>query len=353
MKSAVLTSSSSSSSRSNTTEDRDSCYFPGCRKDANCKCEICLASINATLDLLPMSIQKSTLTKFSATKPLAERTPIRFKPSILSTPMKGTSQIQTSPILKSTAKSNFPEEQNMGKEKKRKRKWNIGFYLWRLIVALSVIFAVDSVFTWVVTGILRPTLSPEILKRVGEELWVSDDLAGKLRLLQRNLEGLVNENVSNCSSVDSSWRLIQDGLLARSRCTLYSSIAEEVSIWGWPLQNAGLLVSGFSSTSFTILSGRLIEWPNGNVEHSVRQANSSWILERLSASVVKMEPNTWVLEYKQNPVLGDSRLSLAALQFLNIRISRVLEKLKNKMYMVPSLIHQYSYNGEDNFHCPT
>jgi hypothetical protein len=30
----------------------DSCYYPGCRKDANCACEMCLASIDATRDLV-------------------------------------------------------------------------------------------------------------------------------------------------------------------------------------------------------------------------------------------------------------------------------------------------------------
>jgi hypothetical protein len=36
------------------------CYYPKCRKDANCNCEICLASINATLDLMPNSLTVST-----------------------------------------------------------------------------------------------------------------------------------------------------------------------------------------------------------------------------------------------------------------------------------------------------
>ena len=51
----------------------------------------------------------------------------------------------------------------------------------------------------------------------------------------------------------------QDGLLLNSRCTLYKSAMEEVFIWGWPLQTAGLLTTGFSSRSFTILSGRVTE----------------------------------------------------------------------------------------------
>lgn len=44
-----------------------------------------------------------------------------------------------------------------------------------------------------------------------------------------------------------------------SRCTLYKSSLEEVSIWGWPLQTGGLIASAFSSRSFTIVTGRVTE----------------------------------------------------------------------------------------------
>ena len=48
-------------------------------------------------------------------------------------------------------------------------------------------------------------------------------------------------------------------MLLNSHCILYKSAMEEVRIWGWPLQTAGLLTTGFSSRSFTILSGRVTE----------------------------------------------------------------------------------------------
>ncbi|PIA31731.1 hypothetical protein AQUCO_04900195v1 [Aquilegia coerulea] len=352
----------SSSTKSSTTEDRsdtrDSCYFPGCRKDANCNCEICLASINATLDLMPMSIQKSSLTKFSATKPIAERTPIRYKPSILSTPSKSTSQISASPILKSTAKSNLLEEKDKEKKKKKERSrkgsWNIMSKFWRFLVVLSVMFAVDSAFSWMVSGVFQPKLSPEVVRKIGEESRFINDFKGKFGFLQRNLEKIiVNGKVSSCSSIDSSWELNQNGLLTTSRCMLYKSIVEEVSIWGWPLQNEGLLVAGFSRRSLTILSGRVNEWPKGKAGIPVLKANSSWILERLSGSAVRMEPNTWFLEYKQNPMLEHSRLSSAAMEFLMFSISRVLEKLKKYYILVPDISNQYNYHGGNSFICPT
>ncbi|KAL9666282.1 hypothetical protein QQ045_000609 [Rhodiola kirilowii] len=65
--------------RSEPTKD-SSYYFPGYRKDANCSWEICLASINATLDLMPLSIQKSNLNY----RP-SPTTPISFdSPSLMS-----------------------------------------------------------------------------------------------------------------------------------------------------------------------------------------------------------------------------------------------------------------------------
>ncbi|KAF5182838.1 C-8 sterol isomerase [Thalictrum thalictroides] len=356
----------SSSTKSSTTEDRsdtrDSCYFPGCRKDANCNCEICLASFNATFDLMPMSLQKSSLTKFSATKPIAETTPIPYKPSILSTPTKSTNQISASPILKSTAKSNILEDKNKKKkERPKKGSWYIMFKFWRFLVVLSVMFAVDSAFSWMVSGGFQPKLSSEVVRKIGEESWFINDFKGKFGLLQRNLDKfIINGKVSDCSSIDSRWELNQNGLLTTSRCTLYKSVVEEVSIWGWPLQNEGLLVAGFSRRSLTILSGRLAvvlrlnQWPNGKAGIPVLKANSSWILGRLSGSAVRMEPNTWFLEYKQNPMLEHSRLSSAAMEFLMICISRVLEKLRKKYYiLVLDYSNQYDFNGGNNLPCPT
>ena len=48
-------------------------------------------------------------------------------------------------------------------------------------------------------------------------------------------------------------------MLLNSVCVLYKSATEEVSIWGWPLQAAGLLHAEYSSRSFTITSGSVAE----------------------------------------------------------------------------------------------
>jgi hypothetical protein len=121
MKTVILASASGKSSTTTVameddrSETRDSCYFPGCRKDANCNCKICWASISATLDLMPISCQKSTLTKLSNSRPGrdAERTPISFNSSILSTPRSSPDRLPASPVVISKARLNLDEK--MGK----------------------------------------------------------------------------------------------------------------------------------------------------------------------------------------------------------------------------------------------
>lgn len=211
----VTLSSCCSSVKSSTTvttmeeyqmETPDNCYFPGCRKDANCNCEICLASINATLDLMPFSVQKSSLTKLSASRPRdVETTPISFDPSIVSTPISSSRKIMESPALKSTARLNVKAL------KKRKSEKGFGFpgVLLRLVLVLSLFVALEIGFSWMVSGVLRPVLSPDIVRSVGERSCVVHDLNERLRFLKSELEGIVHGKVSNCSYNDSKWEINQ------------------------------------------------------------------------------------------------------------------------------------------------
>lgn len=80
----------------------------------------------------------------------------------------------------------------------------------KLVVGLCLIFVVEFGFSSGVCGILRPALSPEIVKHVGEKAWVVQDLKGKLRFVQRELQSLVVDGeVSNCSYVSSNWEIDQ------------------------------------------------------------------------------------------------------------------------------------------------
>lgn len=215
-------------------------------------------------------------------------------------------------------------------EKKRERKWNLKGYFLKLVMGLSLIFMAKFGFS---CGVLKPVLSPEIVKHVGEKSWVVQDLKGKLRFLQRELQGLVDVEVSNCSYINSNWEIDQDGLLLNSHCRLYKTAMEEVSIWGWPLQTAGLLTTGFSSRSFTILSGRVTEWSDGKVGYLIRKANTSWVHQKWGASVVQLNPNTWVLEYRRSSILDNSRLFSAAIEFLKYRISKMAGKVKQEFWL--------------------
>ena len=136
---------------------RDSCYYPGCRKDANCNCEICLASINATLDLMPISVHKTTLTKLSSSHAQnndIECTPISFNALILSTPKSSSRPVLASPVLKSSARSNLMERME-----KSEKEWVWKGWFVKLVMGLSLIFMVEFGLSSGDCGILRPVLS--------------------------------------------------------------------------------------------------------------------------------------------------------------------------------------------------
>ncbi|KAJ1423821.1 hypothetical protein SESBI_12095 [Sesbania bispinosa] len=332
-------------SKSSTKEEdnRDSsCYYPGCKKDANCNCEICLASIHATLDLMPISINKSSLTKLSTSRPNIECTPISFDSSILSTPRSSTYQIPSTPVIKSSARSDFSqkmEKQNKGQE------WRFsGINLLRFLLGLGLLLSADIAFSWAVSGIFQPSLSPDVVKRVGEKCYQVQDLNGKLRFLQKELTSIVVGKVSNCSFADNLWEISQDGLLLNSKCTLYKSAIEKVTIWGWPLQTAGLLTNGLSFRSQTILSGRVTEWNGGQVGYLIRKANTSWVQPKWGASAVQLDPNTWVLEYQRSSICDGKGLYSAAFEFLNYMISRIIGRVKKNFWLFAAFVDN-QYNG--------
>ncbi|XVF28988.1 hypothetical protein REPUB_Repub15cG0080800 [Reevesia pubescens] len=333
------------------SEARDSCYYPGCRKDANCNCEICLASINATLDLMPASMQKSSFTKLSVSKPnVVDHTPISFDPSIISTPRASSCCLMESPALKSTARLNLTKK----KEKKNGKKGNFEGLFWKFLLGLSLVFGTEIGFSWIFGGFLRPALTRDIVRSIGERAFIVQDLNGKLRFLQNELKGFANGKVSNCSNTDSMWEIDQGSLLLNSHCVLYKSAMEEVRIWGWPLQTAGLLTTGFSSRSFTILSGRVTEWSNGKVGFVTRKANASWVQRKWGASVIQLDPNTWIIEYRQSSILEKPRLISATLELLKYKLTRTIRKMSEEFWLFSAFESQYSeFAGKEQLKIPT
>ncbi|KAH9627321.1 hypothetical protein KSS87_012681 [Heliosperma pusillum] len=332
------------------SEEKDSCYFPRCRKNANCDCEMCLASINATLDLMPMSAQRSTLTKISASRPTVETTPVSIDPTLLSTPVSKTPPPSSlpAPPLESTAKSGDPRK---CVAKKRKLILPGMFPRWVLLVGMMIVL--DFGFSWGVSRVLRPALSEEMIRGVVSDCSSVDDLSEGLNLVQKGLEGFVGDTVSRCNLGDSTWKIDQDGFIMHSYCIMYRSAAEEVIVRGWPLQTAGLLTAGFSSRLFSIMSGRLTEWPEGNLAYVVRDKNSTWILRKWGASVVKFDANTWIVEYKKSMFLDSPSILLAAVKFLNFRITRVVVRMRQHLWLLSDLSNYAAYISEEDSSLPT
>ncbi|XP_068635526.1 uncharacterized protein [Aristolochia californica] len=320
-----------------------SCYFPGCRKDMNCHCEICLASIEATLDLKCSGAQKVSRAKVLQSNATPDRATISSVSWAPSTPEIRARSATESP-LRSTAKSKRTPEEKI--EKQQKRQWIIRSNYWRGLVCLSLILVAEFGFRKFVTGVIRPVLSPEIVQTVGEDTAFVPSLEGRLAYLQTRIEEIVQVKISNCCVDDSMWELNQDGYLLHSRCTLYRSKAEEVSIWGWPLQTAGLLVTSFSSRSFTIICGRMTEWPDGNIGFIVRNLSSSWTQKKWRLSPLQIDPNTWILEYKKAALLQNPRLLSIVIDILTSK--RMWRKIiKQDFWQWTALTYQQYYNSKD------
>ncbi|KAG1333988.1 hypothetical protein COCNU_03G001070 [Cocos nucifera] len=366
MKNVALTPTSASSSRPRpgTGRDRsegrgDSCYFPGCRKDTNCHCEICLASINATLDLIPSSdaIQQSSLTKLSATKPIPKRPLLLFDPGTPpATPESGsTITISMTPVIQSAVKS-MPSEKAVIK---KERSWVLGDRVLRILGGLCLLYALDSGFSAVVLKDFSPKLTAEIVKQAAEESRVFLGARGGLRVLQQKIERVVGEKVSDCSSDDAIWEFKQEGqLFFHWKCVIYKSIAEEVSVWGSPLRTSGLLLTGSNPRSLTLLSGRITEWSEGKLISTLRTSNSSsWSYRKWSLAALQLDADTWVLEYDRSALFERSGLMSATCEVLRLRISKLVKKLKHKPWtlLLPNVFpgSYYQRPEERHFTYPT
>ncbi|KAL8234503.1 hypothetical protein R6Q59_020603 [Mikania micrantha] len=270
-------------------EDDSFCFTP-CRRDANCTCKICQASINATLDLLPVSAQRTTITKISSSKPSPPETPIFFNPCTVSTPKSDSPRLTP---VNSTIRTDLQVEEQEEED------------IW---------FNDDEM------------CCGSVLEFDGEiRAFICRFYTHENQIVPRNSQEL---SVLEASSKIPNWEIVQDGLILRSRCQLYKSEMEEVSIWGWPLQTSGLLTTEFDSRSFTILSGRVTEWSNGELSGLIRNANTSWEQRKRSASVWRLDENTWILEYKRSFVFENTRPFSSAMEFLKYKMMRSFQWMK-------------------------
>ncbi|KVH93526.1 uncharacterized protein LOC112517358 [Cynara cardunculus var. scolymus] len=299
------------------------CLSTRCRRDANCKCDICIASFNATLDLLPMSVQRSSLTRLSSSKPSPPQTPIFCNPSTDSTPESETSRLMVSPPLNSTLRTDFRQ-----KIKRKKIEFGDSVMMMKWFLVLCLILITKFGFSFVTSRVMKAKLSLEIVRNLSEKSQGFHDVNERLEFLNGELQDLVGDGVPESSSTNPNCEIVQDGLILRSRCQLYKSGMEEVSIWGWPLQTAGLLTTKFASRSFTILSGRVTEWSNGELSCLIRKANTSWEQEKWSASLWRLDENTWILEYKRSFVFDNAKPFSSAMEFLKFRMMSAFQWMK-------------------------
>ncbi|XP_062209428.1 uncharacterized protein LOC133911243 [Phragmites australis] len=313
----------------------DSHYYPGCRKDANCACEMCLASINATRDLILAPEAASARRFFAGAAARDRRRALFCRDRDAATPGSAVTEPWTPP-MRSTAKSRrhgrAAEAAARGSRGKRG-----GSHDWALYAATVLGFLI---LLWVDTGLVPeaaargfgPRLSPEAVARVGAEARLAPGgLDNKLRVLERTVGQLVgDERVANCSLHDSVWRLHQDDQhVFHWRRAMYKSAAEEVSVWGSPLRSSGLLPATLSTRHLTLIAGKITEWSDGRVWPTVRTSNSSsWGYRRHSAAAVRLEPETWVLEYQRSALFEGTRLIPAAAELLVSRCSTMARRAR-------------------------
>ncbi|KAI0493054.1 hypothetical protein KFK09_027330 [Dendrobium nobile] len=335
-----------------------SCYFPGCRKDTNCNCKMCLASINATLDLIPTG---SSITKLSYLPKRAATPPARpvmepATPPATSGHLIPTQSFSLTPPIKSKAKSR-PQIREIPGDKGG--SWVIGHWKLMVFVGIFLFTAVELGFLKGVVEGFGPRLTKEILEQfVEESVCEAVDLRARLRVLELKIGGVVDGDVLNCSSLDAAWEMKQVGRqFFHWRCVIYESMAEEVSVWGSPLRTSGLISTGFDSRSLTLLLGRITEWSDGKLDAISRTGNgSSWSLKRWNAVAMQLENNTWVVEYKRRAMFEDPKLLPAALDVLRLRSIKMFKLVKQetwRLLTIGSIPYAFYQPEEVNLMHPT
>ncbi|TVU45063.1 hypothetical protein EJB05_04534, partial [Eragrostis curvula] len=314
----------------------DSCYYPGCRKDANCACEMCLASIDATRDLVRAPEAASARRFFAGAAAARDRRPALFRRGA---PAGSDVTEPWTPPMRSTAKSRRAPGRAAA-DGGREEKGGVAAHDWALYAATVIGFLF---LLWVDTGLVPeaaargfgPKISPEAVARVGIEARLAPGgLENKLRVLERRVGQLVGgDRVANCSSQDSAWRFHQnEQQVFHWRCTVYKSLAEEVSVWGSPLRTSGLLPPTLSARQLTLLAGKITEWSDGRVSPTVRASNgSSWAYRRRSVGAVRLEPETWVLEYQKSVLFEGTRLIPAAAELFMSKFSTAARRARQRL----------------------
>lgn len=340
-------------------------YFPDCRKDAQCSCNMCVASFRATLDLRPSNNLFSSITNssdspsmnFMSPSPIPRGKENQWPNSEISknrpsTPTRKEFRRMPTSALYSTGKyrpnifDDETDEESITAAKKNiaknKKKGGLG----RKLCIIFCLLLLEFVVPWCLSGIFIPAFSADKVKGIVVESMARRRLPDRLDFVARRMARVVSGQVSNCTGSDSTWKLEQDGLMVHSHCILYSSIVEEVALWGCPTQTAGVIGRGFVDRSFTIMSGRMIEWFEGKTDYVVHLEGDSWTHANWAASLVQMDGKTWILEYRPSPIFQGGGLVSRTLHFLKWLILRIYEKVKGDFgsFLIPKLTVPYTHN---------
>lgn len=97
----------------------------------------------------------------------------------------------------------------MKEVKKRETMKSFGLFgvILKLVLVLSLFLAAEIGFSRMVSEVLRPELTPDTVRKVGERSWVVNDMNERLRFLQNELKFIVHGKISNCSCSDSKWEV--------------------------------------------------------------------------------------------------------------------------------------------------
>ncbi|KAH0934914.1 hypothetical protein HID58_012031, partial [Brassica napus] len=197
-----------------------------------------------------------------------------------------------------------PKEQRRRKTKKNEIRRSLIFSVLKVVVLALYL---ELGFSLMRKGVLESEFTEDIVRISDDRSHSGRDVGEKVTILEDELMGFAKSiNFLRCRGSNSNWRINQDGLMLKSR-SVYKSVTEEVNVWGWPLQTGGLFGTGFSSSSFNVLSGRVTNWSEGRFGYSVREANISWGKTKWSTSVLQLDHSTWVLENNlMNPLSIDT-----------------------------------------------
>ncbi|KAM3248987.1 hypothetical protein P3L10_010756 [Capsicum annuum] len=317
------------------SDDKESYYFPECRKDTNC--EICIASFNAALDLM----HKKPIKKHPVARKLHfPEIPVSHSPSTtLSTPKSSSNRSASSsmsPPLNSTARVSFH-----AKVKRRKSGFGFGVLLMRLIFGLAVVFGLELGFSWMVSGFWKHRFLVEMVKNLSEKSWGLKDLEERLIFLEMELDGVINGGeIASCSPLHSTWKINQPD---------ERWFGFEFAMYIVQVQFRRVEHMGMAFTNSRLAHSRIFcaYWSNGGIGYSIGKANSSWTQQKWSASPVQLDPNTWILEYSRSPLTENGKLVSAVLEFLKFRLRRKVQKLKQEFWLSSSFTSQYSdFTGE-------